>query len=578
MCSKNTSETIEITCSFNDIPSVLILDSSVETTASDEFILNSRGEIEIKKIWKFGKTTTKSTYLIANHPTHETLINILSLKNTLLKQLAESIDGIDLSNVNMSQNPPLRKAIRNAFPFETAEMEIKIDGTIDKDSNIKTIATNLSNYLPIFSLFKVDKTIDDKDKDVQDPMKEAIKETLAIKEIADKIKDIEKAIKLEATKVADKTLEKLKEIDERMAEKMKSDFSKLPSWEKIFDLTLLSDENIPLNKRGSGVKRLVLLSFFQAQAERRKSEKNAPAIIYAIEEPETAQHPNHQQILINSLIELSTTDKVQVLFTTHSANLVREIPIESLIYINRSPDNNPVISYPFDKVTAKTHELILEQIIETLGVLPNPKDKVKVLLYVEGNHDINALMRYSKLLNGDDSSIPFLGALDEIGYVIAGGSCLKFYVDNKYLSGLGKPEVHIYDSDVSDYISYVNKINAEVGSFKVGFNTSKPELENYLSKEAIEEAYSDNGINVIIPEITDDIDVPLTVAKIIYETTTGQLWDLLKPKKQEKKVSSIKGVLNTQAIDKMNIDRIRYRNGYEEIKGWLMAIKNYCEQ
>lgn len=57
---------------------------------------------------------------------------------------------------------------------------------------------------------------------------------------------------------------------------MKSDFNKLPSWDKIFDLTLLNDQNVPLNKRGSGVKRLVLLSFFQAQAEKKMVENSSP--------------------------------------------------------------------------------------------------------------------------------------------------------------------------------------------------------------------------------------------------------------------------------------------------------------
>lgn len=575
LCSKNAIETVEITCFFEDVPETLILDSSVPTNPRDEYILNSNEQIEIKKIWKFGNSTTKSAYLIANHPTHEDLKGILSLKNTPLKQLANRIDGIDLTNVNKSKNPQLRKAIREAIEFETAEIEIKIEGTIDKESNIRAISTSLKKYLPIFSLFKVDKTIDDKDKDVQDPMKLAIRETLAIKEIAEKLKEVEKAIKKESTKVADKTLEKLKDIDESLAEKMKSDFSKHPSWEKVFDLTLLSDENVPLNKRGSGVKRLVLLSFFQAQAEKRKSVKNAPAIIYAIEEPETAQHPDHQKILINSLVDLSSNENVQVLFTTHSSNLVREIPIESLLYVSRCEANKPIIKYPFNKESNQKDENILSQIINTLGVLPNPKDKVKVILFVEGNHDVNALMRYSKILNTEDDSILSLSDSDDIAYVISGGSALKFYIDKKYLSGLGKPQVHLYDSDISEYKSYIQKINDDIDT-KIGFNTVKPELENYLVKEAIEEAYAQNDLVVTIPEITDEMDVPLVVAKCVYEAN-GSSWEDLDDKKKKKKESSVKKILNTQAVEKMTIARIKSRGGYNEMKKWLDTIKSFCE-
>jgi putative ATP-dependent endonuclease of OLD family len=575
LCSKNAIDTVEITCAFDNIPATIVLDSSVETTAQDEYILNSNGQLEIKRIWKFGVSTSKSSFLIANHPTHENLLGILSLKNPLLKQLADDTAGIDLTGVNRAKNPPLRKAIRNAIPFDTEEIEIKIDGTIGQENNIKAIAASLKKHLPIFSLFKVDKTIDDKDKDVQDPMKQAIKETLAIPEIAKKLKEVEAAIKIESTKVADKTLEKLKEIDAKMAEKMKSDFSKLPSWSKIFDLTLLSDENVPLNKRGSGVKRLVLLSFFQAQAEKRKLEKKSPSIIYAIEEPETAQHPNHQEILINSLIDLSSNDNVQVLFTTHSANLVREIPIESLMYVSRCADNKPQITYPFNRETEETDEDILMKIIDTLGVLPNPKDKVKVIFFVEGNHDVNAFHRYSRILNEDDNSILSLADSKDIAYVISGGSALKFYIDNKYLSGLGKPEVHIYDSDIAEYINYVQRVNDDVDETKIGFNTTKPELENYLVKEAIEEAYADNDLIVIIPEITDEMDVPKEVAKCVYEVG-GLVWEDLDDRKKKKKESSVKKLLNTQAIEKMTVDRIRARNGYDEMKNWLDNIKSFC--
>jgi len=422
----------------------------------------------------------------------------------------------------------------------------------------------------------VDKTIDDKDKSVQDPMKQAIKETLIIPEIAAMLKEVETAIKVESSKVADKTLEKLKDIDEGMAEKMKSEFGKLPGWDKIFDLTLMSDQNVPLNKRGSGVKRLVLLSFFQAQAEKLKASKNAPSIIYAIEEPETAQHPDHQKILINSLIELADVDNIQVLFTTHSSNLVREIPIDSILYVSRCADDKPLINYPFDEATEETNEEILSQIINTLGVLPNPNDKVKSILYVEGNHDINALVRYSQLFHEEQNDIITLKSNEEIGFVISGGSALKFYVDNKYLAGLGKPEIHIYDSDVPEYIKYIAKVNEDPDDKLTGFNTQKPELENYLTNEAIQEAYLDNGLEVVIPEITDDMDVPKTVAKCVYEVG-GLSWDDLEEKKQKKKESGVKKLLNTQAVDKMTIARIVSRNGYDEMKNWVTTINAMCE-
>ena len=215
------------------------------------------------------------------------------------------------------------------------------------------------------------------------------------------------------------------------------------------------------------MRRLVLLSFFQAQAEKRKSDNNAPSIIYAIEEPETSQHPNHQMLLIKSLIELSEQNNTQVMFTSHNANLVREIPIQSLRYISQVPDAL-LVEYGLDSATGLKNEETIQKIIQTLGILPNPADKVKIIVFVEGNHDVNGLKRYSLILNSHDDTILDLNS-DDIAWIIVGGSSLKHYIENNYLEGLGKPQVHIYDSDVPVYIDYVAKINAEGNPNKVAF-------------------------------------------------------------------------------------------------------------
>ena len=287
LSQNSLSDTIEISCWFSELPNPIILDSSEPTNSSDEYILNSNGFLEIKKTFKIGNSISKAVYLIAVHPKHEKLKNLLSLKNTPLKNLADEVEA-NLEGVNKKKNPPLRKAIRNKISSDVELMEIKIDGSLDTENNLKEVWKSLEKILPIFSLFKVDKNIDDKDKDVQDPMKLAIQEALAVPEIKELLDKIEEEVKKKSTNVAERTIEKLKEIDESLAEKLKSDFNKVPTWDKIFDLTLLNENNIPLNKRGSGIKRLVLLSFFQAQAEKRKREENAPSIIYAIEEPETS--------------------------------------------------------------------------------------------------------------------------------------------------------------------------------------------------------------------------------------------------------------------------------------------------
>jgi AAA15 family ATPase/GTPase len=107
-------------------------------------------------------------------------------------------------------------------------------------------------------------------------------------------------------------------------------------------VSITGDEDIPINKRGSGVKRLILLNFFRAEAERRKNENNVPSIIYAIEEPETSQHPNHQRKLIEAFIELSQSDNTQILLTTHSPSIVKLLEFDHIKLIKNEPHKEVV--------------------------------------------------------------------------------------------------------------------------------------------------------------------------------------------------------------------------------------------
>jgi purine nucleoside permease len=75
-------------------------------------------------------------------------------------------------------------------------------------------------------------------------------------------------------------LEKLREINPDLADQLIPEFKSEPSFDSAFKLTIKSGEDIPLNKRGSGVRRLILLSFFRAEAERIISGTDDTSIIY----------------------------------------------------------------------------------------------------------------------------------------------------------------------------------------------------------------------------------------------------------------------------------------------------------
>ena len=60
-------------------------------------------------------------------------------------------------------------------------------------------------------------------------------------------------------------------MDESLAQQLNPQIA-VKKWETLFNVSITGDEDIPINKRGSGVKRLVLLNFFRAKAEQQARE------------------------------------------------------------------------------------------------------------------------------------------------------------------------------------------------------------------------------------------------------------------------------------------------------------------
>jgi AAA15 family ATPase/GTPase len=105
------------------------------------------------------------------------------------------------------------------------------------------------------------------------------------------------------------------------------------------NVSITGDDDIPLNKRGGGVKRLILLNFFRAEAERKK-EATHNGVIFAIEEPETSQHSDNQRLLIEAFKEISTKAGNQVIITTHSPVVVKSLEMDSIRIVLEQDDHS----------------------------------------------------------------------------------------------------------------------------------------------------------------------------------------------------------------------------------------------
>lgn len=553
------SDEIFIGVCFKDYPQNIILDSSAHTSLQEEFLLNDKKELEILKKYKNGKLF--ETYIVANYPN---AVEVSELHTKTIRQLNQLLDSLNLEVEDRRISSLIRKKILSSIDTATLENTVI---PISKEGG-KEVWNSLKSYLPIYELFQADRKNMDQDGEIQNPMKLLIKELMKDSDISQKLQEVFEQIESQSKELAIQTITKLNEINPEIAHELNPNFS-TPSWESVFKFSLDSDYGVPVNKRGSGVRRLILLSFFRAQAERRRNSTNVPHIIYAIEEPETALHPTQQKMLIESLIELSTANVNQIILTTHSPSIAKMLPIESLRLITRDDEKNKVI---YDSIFK---ENILNEIAEGLGVFPDFSleniNRVKLAICVEGKNDITFLHK----LNNNISELSQILNLNDKQIIIIpmGGSTLQFWVNDNYLEKLNISQLHIYDSDKGSnaphkYQKYVNILNSRNKS--IAFETKLREFENYITPSLIMENYPDLKESIYSLD-WESVDVGEMLAKHIYESDnqSNGVWERLKPDKQKDKKGKAKNRINNTLTNNLTKDTLIMHGYYDEVKEWF---------
>lgn len=142
---------IEITVCFSELPEKIVIDSTVETSLQDEFMLNANGQLEVIKRYKNGGAA--KVFIKAMHPTNSKCTELLLKKNSDLKKIIKSED---IECENQTVNADMRRAIWNKFSDDLQMDNIEIDASKE---DAKKIWEKLSNYLPTYSLFQSDRKI-----------------------------------------------------------------------------------------------------------------------------------------------------------------------------------------------------------------------------------------------------------------------------------------------------------------------------------------------------------------------------------------------------------------------------------
>ena len=390
--AKGDNEVV-ITLVFENLPQNLVLDATNETNLADEYLLNAEGHLEVIK--KFVNGGKPKVFIKANHPNNENCSNLLEKKITELRAILKEHN---IECEDQTRSAVIRAAVWNHFSDDLRTEEREID--VSK-GDTKAIWEKLNNYLPVYSLFQSDRKNSDSDNEVQDPMKLAVKQILSDTELISTLNGVATEVHSKLTEVVNQTLEKLNEMNPGIADSLNPVIPSVDSlkWVDVFkNVSITGDEDIPINKRGSGVKRLILLNFFRAEAERRRINQNTTSIIYAIEEPETSQHAEHQKILIDALKDLAGSENTQVILTTHSASIVKKLEFDHIKLITENdgvrnvsnvepnqlpyPSLNEVNFVAFGDVSEEYHNE-LYGFIEGEGLLDNYKDGKTTMPYVK---------------------------------------------------------------------------------------------------------------------------------------------------------------------------------------------------
>ncbi len=543
---------VRIACSFSEFPRELVIDSSRKTSFEAEHLLDTDGLLTIEQEFNCAGAKPKLTAVcaIANHPSDNGVSDLLELKIEALKKRAKDL-GVNLENTNQSVSSELRRAIWKSRPLTYSERKI----SLHKEDG-KKIFDAITNYFPMVYLFKSDRPSTDQDEEAQDPMSVAIHNIVEQK--ANEFQQITESVKVALSTIAEETVAAIATLSPGLAKVLKPQVT-TKKLDSLFSVSLTGDDDIPINKRGSGVRRLILLGFLKAEVERRRRnpENETKGIVYAIEEPETSQHPDNQMMLLDALRELADEEGTQVLITTHTPVLAERLDARSLRFVRKCEESF------FAEVVDASSEAVKREIIETLGVLPD--NRIRLFIGVEGVHDIQFLCAISKnLARLHPDCYPDLEKEEKKGTVVfipMGGTNLKLWTYR--LNGTNRPQVYFLDRDneppeAAKYEQYRLQFEAEG---HLVFMTAKKEMENYIPLSLLYRWFPDYGGTGRPFE-----DVPCLVLQA-RQSHNGQVMTHMA------KRGDAKQLLNTLIAAEITTDALFEEGDPDgEIRGWFAKL------
>ncbi len=465
--------------------------------------LDSDGKIQLKKTFEFNSSgkVVKSMSYICNDLDSDDYSNCWGIKESEINSYCASLE-LDYSRSG--------RGVTNLSKIELINDNTTELGRVEKEHDASDFLKNLKKQysfieLPVYSLFDAEQDLNVSSTSFQSQFKPIASESLKNNStLTDQIEsnvqtDLENEFSA-ITTLMQKNVPELERINT----------SPVCNWGNLvkFDLSLkFSSDNydIPISNKGTGFKRLLMVAYFEYLAQKTTKQHQ----IFGIEEPETFLHPELQQDLLTSIIELA--DDSQFFLTTHSPVFAGSTRDSNIVVVKKENEVSTYYNY-------ENEDEILDVVIQELGIKPNYNllnDNYRKAIFVEGSGDVKFWKIAFEKINGE---LP-----DDILFVPCGGDQVDFFVNAHLCRKINRRFIVVLDSDKGavDYdsklankaqlIAKVEELGGEVLILR------KREIENYYSRDAIQRILGEDYVLPAEFQITDYSDIKEEIKTHILE-------------------------------------------------------------
>lgn len=465
-------DNICIEVSFNSLPEKVKFEKDVDTTLEEENLVDNNCHLRIRKTYS-SKDLKPKIELIVNDFENEDFFGLINLKEKKINALCDSMSidysksGRSITNKN-KRNQIRQLAIKNSIPL------VELPLTPEKN-----VWSEINKLLPKFDLFETDTKLGINETTFQNKFNPIVNSATNNKGVIWAKNYFEKEIEKALQKEVNGIFEQFQKHNQDFKNfTVKTEFA----WEKSVKFDIIGEDTFSvktsIEERGSGIRRLLMVSFFQHMAQDNHEAKN---LIFGIEEPENSLHPGLQRELFKSLMKIAN-DGHQIIVTSHSPVFAGSADMSSLSLISRDGGMAEA---------KQSSDFNASKIAEELGVEPSDQiTSFNACVFVEGKDDIEFFNEIASKMKAD-------GRISEdfedknIGFIISGGANLKHFVDANALNKLSRRFGVVIDSDRKHpdqniprrKLNWKSKCELDGGKF---FILRKREIENYICPEVID--------------------------------------------------------------------------------------------